>query len=122
MHLEKNGNRWSRKIELPIDFSKSEYQFKFVINGKDWILNNSIPVSPDKTGIKNNSCPIPSVQSSYAQIPHNNNNSLDKMAKSSSGIKRDNEEKVFEDIRHARMMLNRVHEHCNRLDAQVYLH
>jgi hypothetical protein len=49
---------------LPIDFSKSEYQFKFVINGKDWILNNSLPISLDKTGIKNNSCAIPGVQSS----------------------------------------------------------
>jgi hypothetical protein len=39
------------------------------------------------------------------------------MAKSSRGIKGENEEKVYEDIRYARMMLNRVHEHCNRLDA-----
>ena len=44
------------------------------------------------------------------------------MAKSSRGIKEENKEKVYEDIRYARMMLNRVHEHCNRLDAQVYLH
>jgi 1,4-alpha-glucan branching enzyme len=45
LHLEKNGNRWSRRIELPIEFSKHEYQFKFVVNGKDWVLNKSLPVS-----------------------------------------------------------------------------
>jgi hypothetical protein len=39
------------------------------------------------------------------------------MARSSTAPKSQNEEKVFEDIRYARMMLNRVHEHCNRLDA-----
>ena len=39
------------------------------------------------------------------------------MAKSSTGPKNQNEEKVFEDLRYARMMLNRIHEYCNILDA-----
>jgi hypothetical protein len=31
-------------------------------------------------------------------------------------------DKVFDDLRPARMVLNRVHEHCTRLDASIFMH
>jgi|LauGreDrversion4_2_1035121.scaffolds.fasta_scaffold600686_2 hypothetical protein len=31
-------------------------------------------------------------------------------------------EMIYEDMRYARMVLNRVHEHCTRLNAEIFLH
>ena len=33
-----------------------------------------------------------------------------------------NKEMIYEDMRYARMVLNRVHEHCTRLNAEIFLH
>jgi len=31
-------------------------------------------------------------------------------------------EMIYEDMRYARMVLNRVHEQCTRLNAEIFLH
>ena len=59
LHLEKQGNTWRKKATLPIDASKSSYQFKFVINGSDWVVNDRLPVAYDEHHNKNNKVDIP---------------------------------------------------------------
>jgi hypothetical protein len=40
---KQGGGRWSGKATIPNDGTKSQYQFKFVVNDKDWILNSGLP-------------------------------------------------------------------------------
>jgi len=59
IYLEKRGQRWSTRVTLPNDGTKASYQYKFVINDKDWILNNSLPKAADSNGHPNNCVIIP---------------------------------------------------------------
>ena len=48
---------------LPIE-NKAHFQFKFVINGSDWVLNEQMATASDGSGHKNNKVDIPQVQQS----------------------------------------------------------
>lgn len=42
--MRKEGrNKWTHKATLPIIQGQSKYEFKFVVNGKDWQINPDLP-------------------------------------------------------------------------------
>ena len=38
--LNKTGKNWSTTITLPLNSGKREYQYKFVLDSNNWIVNN----------------------------------------------------------------------------------
>ena len=108
---KQGGSRWSGKATIPNDGSKSQYQFKFVVNDKDWILNSALPTAKDSNGHPNNCLNVPNSGFGFQM-----NFSAPSKGPTS------NEEKTFEDIRYARMKLNKVHIECTTLNAEIFLH
>lgn len=60
LSLRKEGATWRIMHTLPIE-NKAHYQFKFVINGSDWVLNEQMATASDGSGHKNNKVDIPQV-------------------------------------------------------------
>jgi hypothetical protein len=74
-----------------------------------------MPISDDGRGNKNNVINVPSSQGfsgpSYSvNMPRSTNKEINLG------------DAIYDDIRPARMILNRVHEHCTRLDASIFMH
>ena len=67
------SNTWKATATLPIDFSKHSYQYKFVVNDNDWVVNQALPTAADPHGNVNNSLAIPRSggggSSSYSYTP-----------------------------------------------------
>ena len=55
------SNRWSVKVTLPIIEGQEKYQYKFVVNGSNWEINQDMPKSGDGRGNVNNEVMIPKV-------------------------------------------------------------
>lgn len=106
--LEKAGSTWKTTVTLPID-SRAQYQYKFVVNDTEWIVSPNAPKAYDSRGKENNAVAVPG-KGGFS------------MASSVSTSSAAPSERVYEDIRHARMMLNRVHTECTRLNAEIFMH
>ena len=50
---------WKGKITLPIDNKRFSYQYKFVINNSDWVINEDLPTARDSNGFVNNNLKVP---------------------------------------------------------------
>jgi len=53
INLNKVGSTWKGVATLPID-NRPQYQYKFVVNDTDWVLNPSAPKAKDSSGKDNN--------------------------------------------------------------------
>jgi 1,4-alpha-glucan branching enzyme len=104
--LEKTGSTWKSTVSLPID-SRSQYQYKFIVNDTEWVTNPDAPKAYDSKGKENNCVPVPGKGMSMS-------NSVSTSSAST--------EKVYEDIRYPRMILNKVHEECTRNNAEIFMH
>jgi hypothetical protein len=62
--LNKDGKIWSKTYNLPLNSGKREFQYKFVLDGNNWIVNNSQPTAKDASGNVNNVLLVPSNSSS----------------------------------------------------------
>lgn len=98
-----------------------------MINGADWIVNDRLPVAYDEHNNKNNKVDIPrssaSPSFSLGTSAIQPATTLSNMLNSSTVMPSQTaQERIFGDMSYARMTMNRVHEHCNRLNASSYLH
>lgn len=60
INLTKTGaTSWKAKATLPIPKDGARLQYKFVLNGSEWVLNESAPKASDPRGRLNNAVPIP---------------------------------------------------------------
>jgi hypothetical protein len=116
--LQRKGNKWVRSITLPLG-GKAQYQYKFVVNGNDWLTNDSMPITDDGRGNRNNVINVPNSQQAVGGFA---GPSFSVSMPRSSNRQINLGDKVFDDLRPARMIFNRVHEHCTRLDASIFLH
>jgi hypothetical protein len=103
------GTTWKAKATLQIPGDGARLQYKFVLNGTEWVLNESAPMASDPRGRLNNAVPIPGRSAGPAMA-------------ASGGGQGPPEQRTFEDIRYARMCLNRVHTDCTRRNAEIYMH
>lgn len=110
INLQKVGGAcWKAKANLPVPADGSRLQYKFVINGTEWVMNENAPKASDPRGRVNNAVPVPGRSTAPPMA-------------SSGSVQGPPEQKTFEDIRYARMCLNRVHTDCTRRDAEIYMH
>jgi hypothetical protein len=63
------GARWTLTLDFPAEAAGQKVYFKFVVNGKDWLLSSNFGQEGDSKGIPNNvvSLPgqgVPSIKSS----------------------------------------------------------
>lgn len=106
------GEKWSLKHNFAIIKGEIQYfMYKFVINGKDWKLNDLLP---KKTidGNTNNLLEIPGA------VPP----SFPKSREEAPSKKPEGGEWTFNDIRYARKKLNAIHEECTQNNAEIFLH
>lgn len=58
--LTKEGtDKWAFKTVLPIHTGKDKYEYKFVVNGSEWVVNPDLPQTKTKEGFTNNFVHIP---------------------------------------------------------------
>ena len=57
--MDKKDGFWKGSKMLKIDTSKDHYQYKFIIDGVDWVINDQVPICTDSSGNENNKIDIP---------------------------------------------------------------
>lgn len=101
-----SNDTFEYEMEFPIiDGDFNEYQYKFVINGSDWRINDKEPKKDDGKGNINNYFSV--------GIPNKHEHKLSPALKI---------EKEYPDIRYARRILNEVHELSTSNNAEIFLH
>lgn len=95
---------WKCSKMLKIDKAKEFYQYKFIIDGADWIINDLEPICTDPQGNQNNKVDVPSGVKKFdraevKQIPLGDDH--------------------WYDIRYARKVLNNIHELSNQFEAEI---
>lgn len=100
------SSTWKGKITLPIDSSKHSYQYKFVINDKDWVTNQNLPTTSDGRGNVNNNLVVPRSGGGGPSSTFITDSSTGLIVRSSSDPKPGDDQRVFEDICYPRMKLN----------------
>jgi 1,4-alpha-glucan branching enzyme len=104
LQMDKTDGLWKGSKMLKIDTSKDHYQYKFIIDGVDWVVNDQEPICTDSAGNENNKVDIP------------------------LGVKKFDRDEVktiplgddhWYDIRYARHVLNQIHDQCNEYNAEI---
>lgn len=113
------GNNWQATLDLPAHASGQKIQFKFVLNGKQWVHSSELPSENDGRGNINNVAQLPAQGNDvFAPV----SGSSDKFASKGSKPVAAPQQQTFNDIRVARCLLNQVHDHCARSNASIFLH
>lgn len=84
-----------------------------MVDDKDWAVNPGVLKALDSGGRENNALNIPGAWNVPLNVP---------ASRRSVAASKAPEQSTLEDIRYARMVLNRIHRECNQLDADIFLH
>ena len=80
-----------------------------MIDDKEWVTNPKVAKAKDGSGHENNVVAVPDRQSGGS-------------GPTAGSVRPTGQQRTLEDIRYARMILNRVHYECNRRDAEIFMH
>ena len=90
-----------------------------MINDKEWVINPKVAKAKDGSGNENNVVAVPDRQSG-GFLP--SSMQLGGSGPTAGSVRPPGQQRTLEDIRYARMILNRVHYECNRRDAEIFMH
>jgi len=57
-----SGDTWKETLTLPIIDGQDQYEYKFILNDKDWLVSRESPITRDKSGNENNYLVVPREQ------------------------------------------------------------